>query len=216
MGAPVILSVETVLLVVVYAAYIASPLLPDELWLRLALAGTSAGFVMWGAIIGNAVVIVANALFLIMSVRQVVRLLRQRRPIELDGDLALVHDALFPTMSARQFLLFWHLGEELVAENVELLKRGESSPFLFALHAGAADVHLDSGIRQLDAPALLGEMSYVRGAHAPATADVTAAGPVECRRWRKDDLHRLNQSHPDLVAPFLRGLGADIAGKLDS
>ena len=207
---------ETILLVVVYAAYIASPLLPDELWLRLALAATSAGFVLWGAIIGNSVVVLANALFLVMSIRQVVRLLRQRRPVELEPELALLHDRLFPTMSARQFMLFWHLGEELVAEDAQLLSKGQTSPYLFALHAGEAAVQLDGGLRTLAAPALLGEMSYVRGDDAVAAADVTAVGVIECRRWRKDDLHRLNETHPDLVAPFLRGLGADIAGKLEN
>jgi len=208
------LSGTNIFLTVVYIIYVAAPLVRDELWLRIVLTVASVCFVIWGVLTGEEIVIIANGLFALLSLRQVYRLMKERRPIGLTDEQSIAHQALFPTMTARQFVLFWHLGEGFSNDDGVLIRKGAQVEHVSAIVTGEVAVKLESGDRLIDAPTLLGEMSFVRGHDAPASADVRAIGLVTGRRWKKSTLYSLKDSHPNLTEPFLRSLGADLAAKI--
>lgn len=201
-------------LTVVYAIYVIAPLVRDELWLRIVLAVSSLCFVIWGVLTENEVVIIANGLFALLSLRQVYRLMRERRPISLTDEQSIAHKALFPAMTPRQFVLFWYLGEGFSNDDGVLIRKGVPVDHVSAIVTGEVAVKLETADRLINAPLLLGEMSFVRGNDALASADVRAIGMVTGRRWKKSTLYSLNDSHPNLTEPFLRSLGADLAAKI--
>lgn len=205
-----------VVLTLVYLAYLLSPAIRDEFFLRLALMCTSMGFIIWGFMIDDGwVAIVANALFVIIGSRHLRRLYLQRQPVELTSDQEQVHEAVFGTMSPREFLLFWHLGRTDDHESgTTLITKGEALDDVLVVTSGGVVIEIGSGDIHRVAPMLLGEMSYALGIDAVATATVRCDGPVEVRRWTKATLRDLQRSHPDLAVPFLRSIGANLAAKI--
>ena len=85
-------------------------------------------------------------------------------------------------------MLFWHLGHEVQLDPGTLIESGRPVAHLSALVDGEVDVHLTRGNLRTLAPALLGEMSYVSGDDAVASATVTNDGPIVVRRWEKEGL----------------------------
>lgn len=207
------LSTSDVLLTVVYMAYLLSPALRDEFFLRVALMITSLGFILWGVLIDNTVTVIANVLFVLIGARHIIRLYKQRQPVELNDTQRRINEEIFEAMSAREFLLFWHLGDEDFVESGELIRKDEKLDDVLVITRGDVIIELDSGDLVKEAPILLGEMSYALGVDAAATATVRCEGEVEMRRWTKTTLRDLQRSHPDLAVPFLRSIGSNLAAK---
>ncbi len=202
-----------VLLAMVYVVYVLAPLISDELWLRITLVCASVGFIVWGISIDNPITIAANALFAAMSLVQIVKQLRERKPIELDPSQQMVHQKLFPSMSQREFLIFWHLGRELIADKT-IIVAGEAVPQVSVLIDGELRVDTSADSVRLQAPVLVGEMSFVRGEHVPASASVSTVGIASMRQWDTATLREMRQTHPKLTIPFLRDIGAGLAEKV--
>lgn len=201
------------MLAAVYTAYLLSPALRDEFFLRVALMITSLGFIVWGAMIGNPVTVVANVLFVLIGARHILRLYKQRQPVELTDIQEQVNSDVFDAMSPREFLLFWHLGSEDSLDSGVLIQRDEHLDDVLVITEGEVVIELDSGDLVKHAPVLLGEMSYALGIDAVATATVRCDSAVELRRWTKTMLRDLQRSHPDLAVPFLRSIGSNLAAK---
>lgn len=202
-----------ILLLVIYIIYVVSPLLSDELWLRVALLVASIGFVIWGLAIDSPITAAANVLFAGMSLVQIAKQVRERMPIELEPDQRRVHEQLFPSMSSREFMLFWHLGHEAVIDGT-IITAGDTVPQVSVLVDGEFAIDTNRGLVRLDAPTLVGDMSYVRGEEVPATATVATVGTATVRQWEKKTLLSMRQTHPKLTVPFLRDLGAGLAEKV--
>lgn len=204
-----------ILLAAVYFVYIVSPLVSDELWLRLTLFAVSFGFIAWGIAIDNPITVGANVLFALLSLVQIVKQVRERMPLELEPDQQLVHETLFPSMTAREFLLFWHLGREVVTDST-IIVEGEMVEQISVLVDGRFRVETSGGPVFLEAPVLVGEMSYVRGENIPASASVFSEGEATIRQWEKSTLRSMRITHPKLTVPFLRDLGAGLAEKVSN
>lgn len=211
------MSSANIVLTIAYIAYLLSPAIREEFFLRVALMCTSIGFIIWGFMIDDGrVVITSNVLFVIVGLRHVIRLYRQRQPVELTLQQEEVHGAVFSSMSPREFLLFWHLGRsDRLAPGTTLITEGEPLDDVLAVTSGEVVIEIPSGDLHRAAPMLLGEMSYALGEDAAATATVSCKSDVEVRRWTKVALRDLQRSHPDLAVPFLRSIGANLAAKIN-
>ena len=209
------MSGSEILLATIYFVYVVSPLISDELWLRIALGCTSLGFVVWGLTIDSPITVIANVLFAAMSLVQIIKQIRERMPIELEPGQQLVHESLFPSMTAREFLLFWHLGREVITDDT-IIQAGEMVPDISVLVDGEFRVDTTNGPVHLQAPVLVGEMSYVRGEDVPASASVSTVGTATLRQWEKSTLRAMRETHPKLTVPFLRDLGAGLAEKVSN
>lgn len=209
------MSASSVVVSIVYVWYIMCPAFRDELQLRIAFVLTSLGFIGWGLMIedGRAVVIF-NILFVLISLRHVTRIIRQRRPVVLSDEDQELREALFPSMTSRQFANFWALGVPGVAQIGELITKGELVDEVVVVLAGTAQIELDSGDRSAPSPVILGEMSYALGEDVAATATVRLDEPVPIRTWTKSILRDLKTNEPELEVPFLASLGQHLARKV--
>ncbi len=197
-----------------YALYVVAPAIRDELWLRATLLANSIAFAIWGLWIETTPVVVANALFALMSLRQLYRVWSERRPVYLSDEAEIVHDAVFERMGRREFARLWMSGHDVVDPG-SLTTLGSPVAELWVVVEGTAEVFLASGERvHRPAPTLIGEITALSesdGAHATASV-VVDRGRV--RRWARSDLNELFAAHPDVEAQMLRGLSATLAARM--
>ncbi len=205
-----------IFLAVVYFFYTISPIIKDELWLRVALLVTSVGFVAWGFMIDDGIVaIVANSLFVALSARHIVRLMRQRRPVALSADQQSVHEALFSTMSTNQFALFWAFGRSAETEGPEVLTSvGQPVELISVVIDGTVLVITPTATIDRHGPTIVGEISFLRGPTATAPADVVSSPGARLHQWETAQLRMLERTHPDLALPFMAGLSATAASRV--
>ena len=202
------------LLLITYALYVISPMIRDDLALRTLLLTASLGFVVWGIAVGERVTILANVFFVVLSLRHIIGLLKQRRPVTLSDEQERVYLALFSAMSKREFKELWELGERSTADAGPLIRSGDDVEEVIVVLDSPVFVELDHGDLELAAPSILGEMSYALGETASATASVRLDAPAELLRWTKSTLRDLKHTNPGLEVPFLAALGSNLARKI--
>ena len=89
----------------------------DILLLRSILILGQLSLVSFGYFSDNLYVSFWNVLFFGINSFQIARLLRERRKIELPGELRDLYEQVFHSMSRREFLMFWNMGRVLDAMN---------------------------------------------------------------------------------------------------
>jgi hypothetical protein len=167
---------------------------------------TSLGFVAWGYLADERVAVAANLLFVLISLRHILRIAAQRRPVDLTNEQNRVCSSLFRSMTPREFLNLSELAEPGSAEAGTLIRKGDV--------VDAVIIELESDELVLPAPMMLGEVSYALGESSTASATVRLESPAQTRRWTMAMLRDLEVSHPDLAVPFLASLGANLAKKV--
>lgn len=196
----------------IYVVYVAAPMLKDELWLRTLLVINAIGFIVWGGLIENGSVMFWNALFGLVSVLAIIRLLRERRVIELHDDLETVKQHLLPSLTNREFLTFWGMGRTWETDS-ELTVQGEDvSDLMFILEGEAAVRNDGAEIARVGSMDFVGEMSFVSG--EPASATVSPLGTMKIHSWDRSDLEMLSELEPKVVEPLLTGINRDLVGKV--
>jgi len=205
--------IDDIVLNLTYVMYVTAPLIRDELRLRVFLMFASVGFAIWATMIDSPWTIFWNIVFIVLSAWNVLRILRERRPLELGPDEERIRARLFPEMTTRQFQSFWDMGEDYDTTGEELAARGKPLDHFWILRSGDVEVITDGGIVQMEPMSTIGGMSYVMGGNEPATATVKA-GSAALRRWKKSDLRSLGVTAPELNAPFLSGVGRGLVSKI--
>lgn len=207
------MEIETVALNLAYTTYVIASLMPGGLKLRIALIVQSFMFITWAIISGTPTTIVWNILFTIANVWRVVRIVRENS-VALDADEQRVHEALFPALSRRSFLLMWSLGDDESAPvGEQFCVEGMDNTDLILLLDGSVDVRTERGlVRQRSGLTFIGEMSFF--SREPASADVIAATPVRFHRWDQDDLRNLEILDHECSAALQVALGRDVTKKL--
>lgn len=196
--------------------YLCSYLVKDILWLRvltvvagLLLLGYYAWMPrpIWAAIIWT-------ILFTFINLRQIGRLLAERRPARLEPDEALLHEVAFGRMPDREFAKLVSIGEwREVGAGEHLVRRGEAIHQLIVLASGRVRVEVDGKPRfQLRAGCFVGEMSFVTG--KPPDADVVAMEPTRTVAWKDEPLRKLIDHDAELRAALQQVIGEDLAAKL--
>lgn len=196
----------------IYVVYVAAPILKDELWLRVLLVLNAIGFVVWGSLIDNRSVMFWNALFAVISVLAIIRLLRERRTIDLHDDLAEVKAHLLPSISNREFLTFWGLGTAKEFDQPLTIEGDEVSELMLILEGEAVVARHGNEIARVSSMDYVGEMSFVSGELASAT--VTPVGTIRVHSWSRSDLDMLKDLEPKVVEPLLTGINRDLAEKV--
>lgn len=196
-----------------YALMLAALAARDVLWLRSLLALGQFILAGYGYLAGLTPVLFWNALFVVINVAQVLRLLNERRPIVLPRDLEDLHESVFPTMTSREFLYFWELGQRRGVINEHLIHDGEKQKDLALVTEGAVQVMKQGKIlAELTRGSFIAEMSFITG--DPASADVVAAGPVKIMAWEQEKLRSLGQLNPKLLIKLQGILGQDLTKKI--
>lgn len=199
---------------VVYVFYVVAPAIRDELWLRLALFINSFGFAAWGLWIGSWPVVVANAMFCVISLRQMHRAWDERRPADLDEETATIGAMLFPKMTGRDLEILWNAGHRFDAASAELTKLGEDVESLYVVMDGDVHVELANGTQlHRSAPMVVGEVTTLSPHLTRATASVDVSNATVWK-WAKTDLDELLKQRPTMTSPFLQGLSTQMADRI--
>ena len=102
---------DHVLLHLGYILMLIALVVRDMLWLRSILICAQISLVFYALLQGNQPVAFWNFIFVGINAFQVIRILRERKPIEVDADLLDLYKSTFHSMTPREFLYFWGMGQ---------------------------------------------------------------------------------------------------------
>jgi hypothetical protein len=195
---------------------LASFLVRDILWLRLlnVLAGVmfitycaTASPVMWASAGWN-------ALFLIINLVQIWRLILERRPVRLRADELSLYQLAFRGLTPREFTRLLAIGSwEDAAAGQRLVEQGVVLDRLLVVSRGTIDVLVgDARVAQLKPGQLVGEMSFLTD--AKTSAAVVTAEPTRYLALPTEPLRALFKRYPELRAAMQMVIGSDLVAKL--
>ncbi len=204
---------EIILIHLGYALMLVALLMRDILWLRLLLILAQSLLGLYGLAAGNSAVAAWNFIFVGINVARTVRLVLERRPIHLPRDQEQMYKQLFLSMSRREFLYLWEMGNPGRSDGAVLVREGEAQRELLLLLGGEVVVRKEGReMARLKRGQFVGEMSFISG--EPASADVLADGPVNYIAWPQDKVRALQQLNPALLVKLQHVLGRDLTSKV--
>ncbi len=186
----------------------------DVLFLRIVLSFANVLQVVYQyGFNDNPDIAVWNALFLIINIIQVVKLIKERAPIKIPDDIEDIYRTKFSDMTHREFLYFWSLGKQRDVEDCSIIKEGEYQKNLFLILSGNASVSRDDRvIATLHRPEFVGEISFIT--REPASANVDADGRLYYIEWNQDELRRMKVKNSTFWTKLNQCLGEDLARKI--
>jgi len=188
----------------------------DILWLR-ALSVMAGGCLITFYLTSPSPLMAAvgwNLVFIGINLVQIVRLIIERRPVQLSEAEGRLRQLLFLSLSPRDVRRLVGCGAwREHADGETLIRQGEALDRLMVVYAGRVGVYIDGQrVASLRAGRLVGELSWVTG--APASADVVATGAVRCLVWEREQLKAFLERHPVIRQALQVILGEDLARKL--
>lgn len=198
---------------IAYFLYVAATIPKRIVPLRLILVAASIAFIVYGLIDDNRSVIVWNLLFVFPQLYQLVRELRAQAMVRLTEQEESIRAARFSSMSARDFLMFWSMGEDRSASDEPLIVQNKKNENLVLVISGNA-VITDGAKHIADrGPGnILGEASFVTGEPATATVEMTPGSLV--RVWPYHKLDALTRAQPDVAASLLSTFAKELSLKM--
>ena len=185
----------------------------DILRLRLLLVGAQLALIGYG--VGNRLWVMPgwNLVFLGINGYMAVKILRERRELELPAELRQIHARHFAALTPREFLRFWNQGQRQTLTDCELAHAGEHPKWLYFLLSGTVEVRRDGAlVRELPPGYFVAEMSLLTG--SPANADVRTRGTVEVIQWDRPGLHDLRQRNAPFWTKIQSVIGRDLVEKI--
>jgi CRP-like cAMP-binding protein len=196
-----------------YALMLAGFLLRDVLWLRLALMTGQACIVAYAWAGHRMPVLCWNALFMAINALWVARIVRERRPARIPGDLRDLYERVFSAMSPKEFLAFWRSGTPRTWEAEPVVREGAHPPDVHIVTSGTAVVErAGQTLAHLERGRFLAEMSYLTS--QPASADIRGDGPLRTLSWSRRQLDDLRAGKPALFLKLQGILGCELAAKI--
>ncbi len=163
--------------------------------------------------IGVWTIAVWNSIFLCINVAWIIKILRDRRAVELPEEIRPLYERHFSVLTRQEFLRWWRLGREESIRNGRLMSEHQTPASLYFLKKGTVRVHRGAlAVTELPSGFFIGEMSLITG--GPATADVDAAGEIEVVRWPTADLNGLRADDPGLWTKIQSAIGHDLVEKI--
>ena len=195
-----------------YAINLLALTVRDVLWLRTVLLPAQLSFLVWGSMQGFVSTVAWNVLFIGINLFQIVRILMERRPIDLPPDLDDIYER-FSEMTRREFLLFWEMGTIRHVRDVRFIQEGERPRELMLITEGEVEVKKgERSVAKLNRGSFVAELSFLT--QEPASACVHALGEVEYNSWNQQKLNRMRKINPDLFLKIQRILGRDVTDKI--
>ncbi len=187
----------------------------DILWLRTILTSAQVSLFCYAMFQGNYPVAFWNIVFIGINVVQVVLIIRERKPIEIDPELIDLYKGTFSAMTPREFLYFWGLGQIKVSVKGEIVREGEHQQELLLLLAGKVNVvKNDRTITQLSRGNFMSEMSFITG--ETASASIACDDHVQYLAWSRTKLNNLEKLNPQLSIKVQGILSKDLINKIKS
>ena len=154
-----------------------------------------------------------HVVFVMVNGFQIGLLIRDRMPIDLNADEAMLHSGAFRMLSPQQVRKVANLGQWHEAKSGDCIV-AERQPLdhLILLHAGRAHVRVEGRvIAELTGGQFVGEMSFLT--QELTSAEVVATGPVRYLAWSGEAVDP-DSLGADLYLAVQSALGIDLVNKL--
>lgn len=186
----------------------------DVLWLRVILVFAQTSLWAYSYFEGFYSIAGWNAVFVVVNLLWIAKIVRERRAVKLPPDLAEIHGRHFAALDPTEFARLWSWGQrQQLADGAALTSRGLAPRQLYFLLGGMVRV-VQSGaeLTRLGRGDFVAEMSLLTG--EGASADATAAGAVELMAWPVERLREVRDRNAALWAKIQNVLGRDLVVKI--
>jgi len=188
-------------------------LVRDMLLLRSMITISELLIIGWALTVGNHVIAGWNAVFLVINLVQIVRLIIERMPVKLPKELEDIYINVFNELKEREFLYFWNTGKTISITDKFLCRENQYQDELMLILDGQVSVCKNGiEIAKLQRGSFVAEMSFMTG--EPSSADVVNSAKTSCIVWSKEKLKHLQQLNQDLLVKLQVTLGKDLTYKL--
>ncbi len=155
-----------------------------------------------------------NALFAVVNVVQIGRLILERRPVFLGEDDLRLYNMVFRSLSPREFMKLIAIADHKRADaEQEILKQHEPITELILVSKGRGRVEVDGRLVAEVMPGqFIGEMGFLTEQNA--SASVYTSLPLEYVAWPVDELKELFRENHALHVKVQGILGVDLVEKL--
>jgi len=185
----------------------------EMLALRLVLTGAHAGFLFLALTGGHPAGAVWNTLFVGINAWHVGRILWARRRLRFAPEAEALYRTVFASLTRAQFLEVWNQGEDRTGVTGVWLAEGDRASALGLVVEGTLVIAKGGReLNRLGPGRFVAEMGYLT--RQPASASVTAPGPVRLRCWDYPVLERIERDQPDLWSLLQGVLGREMAAKI--
>lgn len=187
----------------------------DVLWLRGILVAAQSVLAVYAYLRGPEYLpyVFWNALFVLINLFWVARLLRERAEVRLPDELKALHERHFMALAPAEFLRLWRSGRRRAGRDVQLVREGTRPEALYFLLKGEVAVRRqERELARLSEGDFIAEMSLLTGEHT--TADVVALGEIEFVEWPAAELARSRSRNPALWSKIQSVLGHDLVEKI--
>jgi hypothetical protein len=186
----------------------------DILWLRLLLCGAQGGFLVFGFLAPNRTIVMWNAVFLVFNVIQVLKILRERRPVHVPEPLRRIHRETFTYLSEAGFLKLWNMGQTVRPPLGWVLHEGSCPVVLMLIEHGEIEVFQGGQqLGSLQPGDFLGEMEFITGELLKVGFKSSHPGLV-LRSWTRQDMINIEKQDPALCIRLQGVLGRGALRKL--
>ena len=153
-----------------------------------------------------------NLIFTTINVYWIVRLILERRPVQLTPDEQRLYQLAFRTLTPREALNLFRLGTWRSTDSGEFLaKHGEELDSVSIIFSGRAIAEANGRVlTEIGEGRLVGQVSLFTDKKA-AVADVKTTEPTRLMTWPKAALRDVTKSNPDLGIAIRMALGVDIS-----
>ena len=196
-----------------YALMLGAFVARDVLLLRSMLVVAQAIVTGYALSVGVLAIAAWNSLFAAVNLVWAVKIVRDRRRVEVPTELKELYEQHFTALGSRDFLRWWSLGVGNVLKDQQLTWNGRRPDALFFLLDGRVRVSRDAAtVTELPAGFFVSEMSLLTG--QPANADVHAIGRIEVRQWATSDLDVIRSREPAFWIRIQSAIGLDLVRKV--
>ncbi len=196
--------------------YLVSYVMRDILWLRVFTVIAAACLILYFYFLPNPLLtpVYWNILFIALNVFWIVRLLLERRPVQLTAEEKQLCELVFRLVSPREMISLLKIGKWKTAEaNERLVAGGSELDVLMLIHSGQACLIVDGVKTQTVNPGqFMGSISFITD--EIASADLVALEPTRYLQWKKSSLKRYLSKNPELHAAIQETLSIDLTEKL--
>ncbi len=196
--------------------YLVSYTMREILWLRVftVIAATCLIFYFYLQPEPLLTPIYWNLLFIVLNIYWIVRLLLERRPVQLSEEEQDLCRLVFGTITTREMINLLKLGEWKHAEADEcFVSQGSDLDSLMLIHSGKACLEIDGkNLQELHPGQFIGSISFITDETAPT--NIVALEPTRYFCWPKSKLKGYLTKNPELHAAIQTTLGIDLTKRL--
>ncbi|WP_348674640.1 cyclic nucleotide-binding domain-containing protein [uncultured Abyssibacter sp.] len=212
-GALSLITLDGVLVNLGYGLMLLALLARDILWLRLILILAQSCLCSYALHSGATNVAAWNGLFVAINIVQVIRILLERRAVQLPDGLDRIYALNFSVMTVPEFLGLWRRADAVSDFTGELLAQGALNDRLIVMTEGEVRVVVHGHeVARLGPGQLVAEMSFLTD--EPTSAAVVADAPVSYRYWTRSALERTRIRKPALWSKLQAAIGRDLVRKI--